>query len=56
MPYGLEVRTTYRGELPNQESLPTHHNQIGDMYVVNGVPFVWLFAPGASHASWIDPS
>jgi hypothetical protein len=56
MPYdNLEVLATYKGWLASQDDLPSHPNQIGDMYLVNGVPFVWLFAPGASRAGWIDP-
>jgi hypothetical protein len=56
MPYdNLEVLATFRGWLPSQDDLPSHPNQIGDMFVINGVPFVWLFAPGATHADWIDP-
>jgi len=55
MPYGLEVLTMFRGALRSQDDLPTHFNHIGDMYIVGNVPFVWLFAPGATHADWIDP-
>jgi len=55
MPYGVEVLATFRGWLPSQDDLPSHHNAIGDMYVVQGVPFVWVFAPGATNANWIDP-
>jgi hypothetical protein len=56
MPYdNLEVLATFRGWLKSQDDLPSHPNQIGDMYVINGVSFVWLFAPGASRAGWIDP-
>jgi hypothetical protein len=56
MPYdNLEVLATFRGWLPSQDDLPSHPNHIGDMFVINGVPFVWLFPPGASRAGWIDP-
>jgi hypothetical protein len=56
MPYdNLEVLATFRGWLPSQDDLPSHPNQIGDMYLVGNVPFVWLFPPGASRAGWIDP-
>jgi len=55
MPYGLEVLATYRGELPAQDDLPSHRNAIGDMYLVAGTPFVWIWAPHAAHADWIDP-
>ena len=55
MPYNLEVLTTYRGELPSLDALPSHRNAIGDMWLVNGTPWVWIWAPGATHADWIDP-
>ena len=56
MPYdNLEVLATFRGWLPSQDDLPSHPNAIGDMYLVGNVPFVWLFAPDATHADWIDP-
>jgi hypothetical protein len=56
MPYdNLEVLATYKGRLASQDDLPSHPNQIGDMFVINGVSFVWLFPPGASRAGWIDP-
>ena len=55
MPYDLEVLATFRGWLPSQDDLPSHRNAIGDMYLVGNVPFVWLFAPGTTHANWIDP-
>jgi hypothetical protein len=56
MPYdNLEVLATFRGWLPSQDDLPSHPNAIGDMYLVGNVPFVWIFAPGATHADWIDP-
>jgi hypothetical protein len=52
MPYdNLEVLATYKGRLASQDDLPSQR----DMFVINGVPFVWLFAPGASRAGWIDP-
>jgi hypothetical protein len=55
MPYDLQVLATFRGTLRSQDDLPTHRNAISDMYLVAGVPFVWIWAPGASHADWIDP-
>jgi hypothetical protein len=53
MPYGLEVLATFRGLQLSQDDLPSHRNAIGDMFVVNGVPFVWIWVPGAAHADWI---
>lgn len=60
MPTGLEVRAKYLGTLAKvedlpPENLPFHHNRIGDMFLVGGVPWIWVFAPGATHADWIDP-
>jgi hypothetical protein len=57
MPYddNLEILATYRGALSSQDDLPSHRNSIGDMYLVGNVPFVWIWAPGARHADWIDP-
>ena len=50
MPYGIEALTTYKGELASLDMLPTHRNQIGDMYTVGNVPWVWIWVPGAAHA------
>jgi hypothetical protein len=55
MPYGLEVLTTFRGWRPSQDDLPSHRNAIGDMYMIGTTPWVWIWAPGAAHADWIDP-
>jgi hypothetical protein len=55
LPYGIEVRMKYKGTLASVDDLPSHPNQIGDMYLVGNVPWVWIFAPGASRADWIDP-
>jgi hypothetical protein len=56
MPYqNLEVLGVYLGEKASIDDLPSHPNKIGDMYLVNGVPWIWLFAPGATRAAWIDP-
>jgi hypothetical protein len=55
MPYGLEVLATYRGELDSLDVLPSHGNRIGDMRIVKGTPWVWIWTPGATHADWIDP-
>jgi len=55
MPYNVEVLATYRGQMDSVDLLPSHGNQIGDMRRVGNVPWVWVFAPGAAHADWIDP-
>jgi hypothetical protein len=55
MPYNLEVRATYKGRLGSEKLLPLEGNQLGDMWVVGDTPWIWLWAPGAATASWIDP-
>jgi hypothetical protein len=57
MPYAIEVMTTYRGWLPSVTDLPSHPNRIGDMFTVGPekVPWIWIWAPGAAHADWLDP-
>jgi len=55
MPYGLEVLATYRGQLQSQDMLPSSGNQLGDTWVVGDTPWVWIWAPGAARADWIDP-
>jgi hypothetical protein len=55
MPYNLEVLATYRGQLQSQDMLPSSGNQLGDTWVVGDTPWVWIWAPGAARADWIDP-
>jgi hypothetical protein len=55
MPYGIEVLATYKGRLASEKMLPPSGNALGDIWVVGDTPWVWLFAPGAAHADWIDP-
>jgi hypothetical protein len=55
MPYDLEVRALYKGRLPSTQALPYLSNRIGDMWLVGSVPWIWIVAPGASRADWIDP-
>ena len=55
MPYGIEVLATYKSQMSSVDLLPIHRNAIGDMFVVNGVPWVWIWAPGAARADWIEP-
>jgi hypothetical protein len=57
MPYGLECRATYRGRLPSVDWLPVSGNHLGDMWMVGptSTPWIWLWAPGAAHADWLDP-
>jgi hypothetical protein len=55
MPYHLEALATYRGRLESQDMLPSSGNQLGDTWVVGETPWVWIWAPGASRADWIDP-
>ena len=55
MPYNLEVLATYRGRLGAESMLPSSGNALGDMWVAGDTPWVWIWAPGASQADWIDP-
>jgi hypothetical protein len=55
MPYNLEVLATYRGEMASVDMLPSHRNRIGDTWIVNGTPWVWLVTPGTSAPQWVDP-
>jgi hypothetical protein len=55
LPYQIECRVTYRGESPSVEELPSRGNQIGDMRTIGATPWIWIWAPGASRATWIDP-
>src|SRR5262249_12393689 len=55
MPYHLEALATYRGRLESQDMLPSSGNQLGDTWVVGNTPWVWIWAPGATRADWIDP-
>jgi hypothetical protein len=55
MPYNLKVLATYRGELPSIDMLPASGNRLGDTWVVGDMPWVWIWAPGAARADWIDP-
>ena len=55
MPYHLEALATYGGRLESQDMLPSSGNQLGDTWVVGNTPWVWIWAPGATRADWIDP-
>ena len=55
MPYGLEVSALLKGRLPSTDMLPMSGNSIGDTWVVGDSAWVWVTAPGAGSARWIDP-
>jgi hypothetical protein len=56
MPYlALEVLATYKGRLGSENMLPRSGNTLGDTWVVGETPWVWIWAPGAHQAGWIDP-
>ena len=55
MPYGLEVAALLKGKLPLRDMLPVSGNAIGDTWVVGDSAWVWVAAPGAASANWIDP-
>ena len=55
MPYGLEVAARLKGRLPSTDMLPVSDNAIGDTWIVGDSAWVWVAAPGAGSANWIDP-
>ena len=55
MPYNLEVLATCKGRLASEEMLPSSGNALGDTWGVGDTPWVWIWAPGAARADWIDP-
>jgi hypothetical protein len=54
MPYGTEVRATLRGFLGSETQLP-RTGRIGDMYVVEQTPWIWIQVPGTTAPTWVDP-
>ena len=42
MPYGLEVLATYRGRLAREGMLPSSGNELGDLWIVDRTPWVWI--------------
>jgi hypothetical protein len=55
MPYGLEVAARLKGKLLSTDRLPMSGNAIGDTWVIGDSVWVWVVAPGASSAGWVDP-
>ena len=55
MPYNFEVLATYKGRLGSESMLPSSGNALGDTWIVGETPWVWIWAPGAAQADWIDP-
>jgi len=55
MPYNIEVTGRYKGVLSSEAKLPKNGNALGDMRMVGSTLWLWLVAPGASQADWIDP-
>jgi hypothetical protein len=55
MPYGVEVAARLKGKLPSTGMLPMFGNAVGDMWVIGDSAWVWVAAPGAGSANWIDP-
>ena len=49
------MSATYKGRLAAEWMVPQESNSIGDTWVVGETPWVWLVAPGAAQADWIDP-
>jgi hypothetical protein len=55
MPYGVKVAARLRGKLVSSDMLPMFGNAIGDTWVIGDSAWVWITAPGAGSANWIDP-
>ena len=55
MPYGIDALTRYKGRLPSENMLPADGNSIGDAWAIGDNIWVWIAAPGAGYATWIDP-
>jgi hypothetical protein len=55
MPYGLEVVGRLRGHSEDDLYLPTTGNAIGDTWLVEGVPWIWIQVPGTPAPTWVDP-
>jgi hypothetical protein len=55
MPYGLEVAALLKGKLLSTDMLPMSGNAIGDTWVIGDSAWVWVAAPSAASANWIDP-
>jgi hypothetical protein len=55
MPYDLQVLTTFKGWLPSEHLLPQRGNHIGDMWMADRIPWIWLVTPGTMLPQWVDP-
>jgi hypothetical protein len=57
MPYdeSFEVRGVLKGCLSDESALPRTGNHIGDTWIVNNVPWVWITVPGTTAPAWVDP-
>jgi hypothetical protein len=54
LPYGTEVLAALRGYLGSETQLP-RVGHVGDTWAIGDNLWVWITAPGASNATWIDP-
>jgi hypothetical protein len=55
MPNGLKVLGRFKGRLDAEWILPASGNSIGDTWAIGDNLLVWIAAPGAGYATWIDP-
>ena len=55
MPYGLEVTACLKGRLLSTSMLPVSGSAIGDTWLIGHNAWVWIAAPGADSANWLDP-
>ena len=55
MPYGLEVVGRLRGHSEDELYLPASGNTIGDTWLVENTPWIWITVPGTTAPTWVDP-
>jgi hypothetical protein len=54
MRYGEVVNATLRGQVDSYNQLP-RRGQLGDMWIVDGTPWIWTHPSGSAFTTWIDP-
>jgi hypothetical protein len=55
MPYGLDVVGRLKGHAEDELYLPLAGNRIGDTYLVENRPWIWITVPGTTAPAWVDP-
>jgi hypothetical protein len=55
MPYGLEVKARLLGHSEDELYLPQAGNVIGDTWLVENTPWIWIIVPGTTAPTRVDP-